>query len=213
MIFISSFHEPRPALPKTPRPVRGLARKFAANAWPAGDVFGRDDVAPVFEPERRAGRVESLAGEFRAQSQRDGQRAGAGRKGRGEARHLAPFEHNFQTLNGFHAPDEYCVGHAFGRGDDIEQVVNAVAQINIGAAAFREHDLRARRAAVAEGVAGAVVGRAVGFGLGNAARRAEAVKLGDEHFAQQVTGDLHDIGAEKKFSRQQNDERCVVNVG
>ena len=91
---------------------------------------------------------------------------------------------------------------AFRRGDDIEQVVNPVAKIDVCPAAFLKHDFGASGAAIAEGMRGAVVGRSVSLRFGDAARRAQAIELSHENFAQQVAGNLHHIGADIKLRRE-----------
>lgn len=61
--------------------------------------------------------------------------------------------------------DEDGMGRPFGVGDDIEQVVHAVAEIDVGDAAALKHHFGALCAPSAKGVAGPIGDAGVGFGF------------------------------------------------
>lgn len=71
--------------------------------------------------------------------------------------------------------------------DDVEHVVHAVDEIDIGVAGGAEHDFRAIGAAFG-GVAGEVVRTDVGFSFHDAGAKLVAVDAVDEDFAEKIGG-------------------------
>ncbi len=76
--------------------------------------------------------------------------------------------------------------------DDIEEMVNAIAEIHVGAAACAKHRLGAIGALAAIGMAGTVGHTGVSLGLGDDGGSADTVETGAEHLAEQFTADFGD---------------------
>src|SRR5581483_5424583 len=76
-------------------------------------------------------------------------------------------------------------GNAIAVGDDVEAVVHAVDQVDVGAAGRPEHDRRAG-SAPARGVRGEIVRADVRFDLHDAAVEAAAGSVVDEPAAEQI---------------------------
>lgn len=83
--------------------------------------------------------------------------------------------HGFDFFDGFERAHEH--GHGFVElaADDVEAVVHAVSEVDVGGAGLRVHRFVAFGPSAVVGVAGAVVYADVGLGLDYAAREAGAV--------------------------------------
>lgn len=114
---------------------------------------------------------------------------------------IATLQHKFQSVNGFYGPNQYGMCHIFRSGHYIEQVVDAVTQVHIRPATFPEHYLGTRGSPVVPGMAGPVVGSAIGFCFGYDPRRALPVHFRHQYFTQKIAGNLHHIGTQIKFGR------------
>jgi len=69
-------------------------------------------------------------------------------------------------------------------GNNVEEVVDSVAEIDISHASFGKHDFGAFGSAVQMCVTGFVGRSTIGFGFGNDACCLDAVKVGTECFAE-----------------------------
>ena len=74
--------------------------------------------------------------------------------------------------------------HTRRSGDDIEQMMDAVTQINVSTATRIKHHLCPPGKPVGMGMTGFIVGRTVGFGFYDFAHRKLAIEVGDQVFAQ-----------------------------
>ena len=83
----------------------------------------------------------------------------------------------------FDAADKDCLGAFGGAGDDIEHLMNPIAEVDIGHPALTVHDFGAARPAVM-GVARGILLTQIAFGFGDASADHGAVILADtEDFA------------------------------
>lgn len=100
----------------------------------------------------------------------------------GDAVESAPYPHGFgessRAGRTFDAADKDGLGAFRGAGYDVEHVMDAVAEVDIGLPALTVHNLGAGRSAVV-GVAGSVLFAQVAFGFGYAAADYGAVSLTD----------------------------------
>lgn len=89
------------------------------------------------------------------------------------------------------AADENGGGEIFGAGDDVEEPVDAVAEVDVKVAGLAEHHFGARGSAFG-GVAGEIEGAVVGFGLGYGESELGSIReAAHEDLAEELTGDFH----------------------
>lgn len=99
------------------------------------------------------------------------------------------------------------MGRALRPGHDIEKMVDAITKIDIRLTAFGKHDFGARGSAVVPSVAGPVVGCPVGLRFYDHASGFFSIKMGHEKFAEQILGELNDVGVGvKRFFQSQGTE-------
>lgn len=94
----------------------------------------------------------------------------------------------------FDGADEDAAGGAVGFGDEIEALVDAVDEIDVGAAGRAEDDLGAGGDA-AGGVGGFVIEAEVGFGFDDGG----GVGAADEEFAEEIAGDGDGVAGVEGF--------------
>ena len=82
-------------------------------------------------------------------------------------------------------PDQHRFRLFFLTGDDVQQPMNAVAQIDIDCAGFHIHDFRPLGLALV-GMAGGISFAAIGFRFGNA----QPLVTADQHFANKIPGNF-----------------------
>ena len=99
------------------------------------------------------------------------------------------------------APQQHRAGLPLGLGDEVETVVHAVDQIEIGGARLGEQSLGAPGALVAVGMAGFVDAAHVSLGLHDAAAEDHPVQPPYQILAQKVTGHVQRVPI-IKFPRQ-----------
>jgi hypothetical protein len=109
--------------------------------------------------------------------------------------HIAAAEHGIEAQQGLYGPYQHNMGHALRAGDYVKKVVNAVAQVDVSPAAGLEHHAGALGKSVEVGMAGFVVGGAVGLCFYDAPGGELAVEAGYEAFAQQLLCQGYGIGA------------------
>jgi len=108
---------------------------------------------------------------------------------RGRLVHFSALHHAFQLRNGFHRSDQHSFCPARWSSHNIEQMVDAVAQVYISVASAPEHGLRPARAPVAVGMAGFVLGGSIGFYFNNPANAAFALQVGYQMLPQKPTAE------------------------
>ncbi len=135
-----------------------------------------------------AGDVDVVFGEGDAQGLAE--TAGAGAEelrlyGDGEA---AEARHRFKACNGLEGADEDAAGLAFGLAGEVEAVVHAVDEVDVGESGRAEEDGVA--GGLADEAVGGWVGEAeVGFDFGDAAGEALAVEGAGDELAEEVARD------------------------
>ena len=92
--------------------------------------------------------------------------------------------------------------HLCWSGDNVEQMVYPVTEIDVCPTAFLEHDVRTGCAAIAKGMTGAVVRSTVCFCFGDDTGCQLSVEMSNQHFSQQVPGDLNNIRPKVKIEGQ-----------
>src|SRR5205807_70615 len=88
---------------------------------------------------------------------------------------------------GFEGAEQDTSGFAFGFAGDVETVVIAVDEVDVGVAGKSEEDGVAGRLA-GGGVGGGIVDTEIGFNLDDAGGEIEAGSLADQDFAEEVAG-------------------------
>jgi len=102
----------------------------------------------------------------------------------------------------------------FSPSHEVQAVVHAIREVDVGVARRSEHHLRARRAPAAGGMGSQVVRPQVGLDLDQPAPPLLAVDLADEDLAQQVTGDGHRIAREEiRREKVAFDQSAEVGAG
>ena len=99
---------------------------------------------------------------------------------------MAVLLHLRDALEGFEGPDEDAAADSGDFGADIEHKVVAVAEIDVGVAAGKEHRAIARCGS-AKVVRGGIA-RRVGFGFDDATAKVGAGKLANDNFADKKAG-------------------------
>ena len=99
---------------------------------------------------------------------------------------MAVLLHLRDALEGFEGPDENAATDSGNFGADIEHEVVAIAEIDVGVAAAKEHGAIARGES-AKVVRGGIALR-VGFGFDDATAKAGAGELANDNFADQEAG-------------------------
>ncbi len=102
---------------------------------------------------------------------------------------VSAFEDGGEAVEGLDGADEDGAWVVAWAGDDVEEVVDAVAEVDVGVAAGEVHGFGAFCAAVAVGVGGFVVDAGVGFGFCDDAGGECAVDAGGEDFAEELAGE------------------------
>lgn len=95
-------------------------------------------------------------------------------------------------------PDENRMRQSFRSGDDIEQVMDPVVEVNIRVTSRQEHGLRSSGSPEIKGVAGFVFGRLVGFRFGDHGGGLLSIHYRPDHFPDQLPGQADDIGVEEE---------------
>ena len=111
-------------------------------------------------------------------------------------------KHQLLAVGGHDAPDEHRIGNVRSVGHEVEQMVHAVAKIDVGDPALTVHHFVAFRAPAPEGVRRAVVRALVGFRLANHAARELPVHRREQGFPDEVARNRHHIVREKIVFRQ-----------
>lgn len=101
---------------------------------------------------------------------------------------VSPGEHSVYAFEWLYATNEHCVGDIGNVCDDIEQVVYAVAEVDIGDSAGGIHGLGAGGAPAAIGVGGFICDACIGFGFGDDTGGGDAIEVGDEYLAEEFFG-------------------------
>ncbi len=143
------------------------------------------------DPEART--LEGFRVEVAGDTQGLCQSPGACREGGLYLRVFAPLAHQGQPYGRRDGPHQDGIGFAALVGNDIEQLMDAVAEINVSMSAGAKHDLGALRESVLVGMTGAVVLVGVGFGLANDAGRELPLPRCPKPLSDQVLGDLDNI--------------------
>lgn len=92
---------------------------------------------------------------------------------------MATGGHEREVCQRFEGADEDGAGGLGGLGDDIEAVVDAVYEVDVGHAGWAVHDFAAGCTAAA-GVAGGIVGAGVGLGFDDETRGDGAIGFSDQ---------------------------------
>ncbi len=171
-----------------------------ADADAAGDLDGWSNKTVVAEPEAgvRGGEVASVVAEA-GDTECLGQASGAG----GEADEIArglDFEfssasHFFDTVKGFKGAEEDASAFTFGITGDVQAVVTAVDEIDVGVAGGAEENCVAGGFS-GGGVGGKVVLCEIGFDFDDAGGEMGRVSA-EEEFPEEVAGDGAGIAGEK----------------
>lgn len=109
--------------------------------------------------------------------------------------------HHIHPTHRLYRPNEYGVGHPFRSGHDVEQLMNAVDQIDIAPSRWPKHNFRPLGPPVVFGVTGLVVWRKIGFGFGDAGTGFLPVNAGDNFYAKEGLGDGDRVGAPEEMER------------
>src|SRR5437764_2769411 len=175
----------------------GLERVFFgvgdSDARARRDVVRFDPRARVFNPDARAGQVFAVVAAFDGECLTElarpaGQFAFA-------LKRPAP-AHQLDALFGFDGAYEYSVRHARRACDDVELVVHAVDEVDVGRAARFIHRLGAPRPTPAVSVRGLISDAEVGFRLDDAARHAFARRRrNNQTLAEKLARDSQRVGA------------------
>ena len=105
--------------------------------------------------------------------------------------------HDLRACRRFQRPQQYGGRLSFRFRHEVQAVVHAVDEIDIGMAGAQEQGLRPGRAAVVVGMARLVAPADVGLRLRDAARQQDAVSVPHQVFSQQGLGDGKGVMVEK----------------
>lgn len=108
------------------------------------------------------------------------------------------FLHHFPSFQRHQCPDEYCMGNFRGACHHIEQMVHAVAEVNIGSAPFLEHGFGARSPAIVPSMGGPVFGSPISFGFNDSASGNDTVMVGFQYLTQEGLCNGHHIFVQVK---------------
>ena len=134
--------------------------------------------------ERAAGDVDAVVGSCDRQRQR--QFAGAVGQVFGLSRRRAPLPHQLDSCNRFQRANQHAARRAFGLGHQVEALVHAVDEVDVGVAG-RAEDHAGAIGQAARGMRRQVVPAQVGFGLDDDARGAPV----HQDLAQQVARNVY----------------------
>ena len=176
------------------RPCGILPRVVDADAGPHADA-GLIDFHPVILDADRAVQ-QAAAGQRRRDAQRFCQRTGAGKQRAIGLLLAAPLEHVLQAAVRSARADEHRVGHARRAGHDVEQVVDAVAEVDVRGAARAINRLGPAGPAVAVSMARPVRNAGIGLRFGDNHAGPPAVDLRYQDLSQQIAADGHDVVAQ-----------------
>lgn len=145
----------------------------------------------VFEPEMRTCKGKGVVVEGEAEGLADG--AGAVCESAVDFFLVAALEHGVDAGEGLEGADEDGMGCFGVVCDDVEEVVHAVAEVDVGDAAGLIHHFGAWGPPVAVGMARPVGSAGIRFGFGDDAAGEVAVDIGVEVFTEQLVGNRDDI--------------------
>lgn len=110
-------------------------------------------------------------------------------------------DHLFDSLDGFQCPDENSVGGTFGVCHDIEHVVHAVAEVNVGITPAAEHNRISGGLSSAEGMATPLLPR-IRFRFHDQAACYPAIYPGKKGLSEEFSRYFNDVGPLIKAFRQ-----------
>ena len=162
-------------------------------------VVGHEQTA-VFNPEFFTAERKPVVGD--GESEQFRHLAGTAADVGGDASFAGALQHQFLAVGGDDAADEHGVGNVLGVGDEVEQMVHSVAEIDVCDAALVVHHVVAVRASSPEGMRRAVGSALVRLRLVDDAAGELPVHPREQELADQVARQRHDIVREEIVFRQ-----------
>jgi len=179
--------------PEPPRPSGAPSRITHTHSRTGHDLLFTQHNSSVLHPNRLVCEITAIEGGGDAEGFT--QRPGARCEWRSNRLLLSSFEHQVYAVNRLDRPDENGVGHILLINYHIEQVMNAITQIDISKSSAPEHRLGARCSSTSERMRGAVVRSLVCLGFHDHARCRLSVEARDEHLADQFACESQCIGS------------------
>jgi len=123
----------------------------------------------------------------------DAEGRGEGSWALGEIFGFAAGVHVGEAVCGVEGADEDGMRGLLGASDDVEEGVEAIAEVDVGDAACMVHDFGTGGAFAAIGMAGAVGDAGIAFGFGDDASGEVAIDVGAEELAEEGFSDVYDV--------------------
>ena len=102
--------------------------------------MGTGRVAPRFYPDPAACKCKVRAIVFGGDAEGFAKGTGPRSEASFQFPHPSSFEHRWDTVRGFYCTNQDCMRSAFNVGNDVEQGMDAIAEVNVGDTTRTEHD-------------------------------------------------------------------------